>query len=304
MFSLVADAVIAGLGVGSVYALIALGYTLILASSGVFNFAQGAVVMAGALVSYGVGTVAGWPVLVVIATVVGTGCLAGFITYGLAVMPLVKRKGAANLTGDTFLTTLGLGLAMNAIIALAFGPETYPVKHYVSGTAFKIVGVHIRPIYLVMVTVVVVCMVFFEFFLQRTGLGTVMRATFTDLEGALLAGINVNRIILRAFLAGCALAALAGFLVAPLTSASAGIANELAFYGFAAMAIGGFGSFVGAAMGGFIVGLLRQVPVVWLDPSISALMIYGVMVVILLMRPQGLFGSGGTAFGAAAVRDV
>lgn len=304
MFSLIADAVIAGLGIGSVYALIALGYTLILASSGVFNFAQGAVVMAGALVSYGLGTLAGWPVLTVIAIVAGTGALAGILTYALSVLPVVRRHGASNLTGGTFLTTLGLGLALNAIIALAFGPETYPVKSYVSSTAFDVFSAHVRPIYIVMFAVVVACVVLFEVLLGWTGAGTVMRATFTDLEGASLAGIAVNRVIVRAFVAGCALAAIAGFLIAPLTAASVGIADQFAFYGFAAMAIGGFGSFAGAAVGGFIVGLLRQVPVIWLDPSVAAMLIYGAMVIILLIRPQGLFGSGGSAFGAAAVRDV
>lgn len=304
MFSLIADAVIAGLGIGSVYALVALGYTLILASSGVFNFAQGAVVMAGALVSYGLGTLAGWPVLTVIAIIVGIGGLAGILTYALSVFPVVRRAGATNLTGGTFLTTLGLGLALNAIIALAFGPETHTVKSYVSTTAFKVLGAHIRPIYIVMFAVVVVCVASLEGLLRWTGAGTVMRATFTDLEGASLAGVAVRGVMIRAFVAGCALAAVAGFLIAPLTAASVRIADQFAFYGFAAMAIGGFGSFAGAAVGGFIVGLIQQIPVIWLDPSAAAMLIYGAMVVILLIRPQGLFGSGGSAFGAAAVRDV
>ena len=304
MLNIVGDSVVSGLGVGSTYALIALGYTIILASSGVFNFAQGAVVMAGALVAYGLGTVAGWPVVASIAVVVGVGCLAGLLTHALSVYPLMRRRGAGNLTGGTFLTTLGLGLAMNAVIALAFGPETFAAKTYVSGRALHVLGVDIQPIYIVMVAVVIVTMLVFELFLRRTGAGVVMRATFADLEGAALAGISVNRVIVRAFAVGCGLAAVAGFLIVPITSASADIANSLSFYGFAAMAIGGYGSFMGAAIGGFIVGLAQQVPVTWLNPSASAVLIYAAMVVILLIRPQGLFGSGGTAFGAAAVRDV
>jgi branched-chain amino acid transport system permease protein len=304
LVSLVADAVVSGLGIGSTYALIALGYTIILAASGVFNFAQGSVVMGGALVAYGLGTVAGWPVVATIAVVIGVGCLAGLLSHALAVYPLTRRAGAVNLTGGTFLTTLGLGLAMNAVIALAFGPQTYPVNGYVSGRAFQVFSVYIQPIYIVMASVVIVTMLAFEVTLRRTGFGVVMRATFADLEGASLAGIAVNRVIIRAFAAGCALAAIAGFLIAPVTSASAGISSSLSFYGFAAMAIGGYGSFIGAVLGGLIVGLAEQVPLVWLNPSASALLIYAAMVVILLIRPQGLFGSGGTAFGAAAVRDV
>ena len=86
--------------------------------------------------------------------------------------------------------------------------------------------------------------------------------------------------------------------------ASANIAGQYAFYGFAAMGIGGFGSFFGAIAGGLLVGLVANVPQVWISPNWSDFLIYVFMLVVLLFRPQGLFGSGGTAFGASALRDV
>jgi branched-chain amino acid transport system permease protein len=303
--SLVSDAVIAGLGVGSIYAVIAMGYTFILGASGVFNFAQGSAVMAGALVSYGLGTVEHVPLLLIVAIVLATGGVAGLLSHTIAVLPLTHRTGITNLTFGTFLSTLGLGLVFNSIISLGFGDaNVYPVKFYVSQSTLHLLGLGIRPIYLVMFLSTLVLVVVFEVVNRTTSAGLVMRAVFNDVEGAALAGISITRAVRLVFVIGCALAALAGFLVAPLTFAQTGIAYQYAFYGFAAMAIGGYGSFAGAIVGGLVVGLVGEVPLIWVNPDVSGALIYGAMLLLLLVRPQGIFGSGGSAFGAAAVREV
>lgn len=305
MTGLVIEAIIAGLGVGSIYAIIAVGYTLILGSSGVFNFAQGSAVMAGALVSYGLGTAEHVPLLVIVGLVLLTGAVAGILSHTIAVLPLTHRPGVQSLTFGTFLSTLGLGLALNSIISLSFGTaNVYPVKYYVSEKPIILGPAHIRPIYLVMLVVTVAIVVLFELVNRRTGAGLVMRAVFNDVEGASLAGVSITRVVRWVFAIGCMLAAIAGFLVAPLTFAQTNIANQYAFYGFAAMAIGGYGSFPGAVVGGLLVGLVGEVPLIWVSPDLTDVMIYGFMLLLLLFRPQGMFGSGGSAFGAAALRDV
>lgn len=305
MGSLIAEAVVAGLGVGSIYAVIAMGYTLILGASGVFNFAQGSAVMAGALVSYGLGTAKHLPVLIIVGIVMGTGAIAGLLSHTIAVLPLTNRTGVTNLTFGTFLSTLGLGLAFNSIISLGFGDaNVLPVRFYVSESPINFLGIHIRPIYLVMFLTTLGLVVVFEFISRATPAGLVMRAVFNDVEGAALAGISINRAVRWVFVVGCLLAALAGFLVAPLTFAQTGIANQYAFFGFAAMAVGGYGSFAGAVIGGLLVGLVGEVPLIWVNPELSGALIYGAMLLLLLFRPQGIFGSGGSAFGAAAIRDV
>ena len=305
MGSLVADAIVAGLGIGSIYAIIAMGYTLILGASGVFNFAQGSAVMAGALVSFGLGTEEHVPVLVVVGIVLATGAFTGLVSHTVAVLPLTHRTGITNLTFGTFLSTLGLGLVFNSIISLAFGDANIePVKSYVGTVAIHVLGLQIRPIYAVMFGVTVLLVAVFEFISRGTSAGLVMRAVFNDVEGAALAGISITSAVRRVFVVGCLLAALAGFLVAPITFAQTGIANQYAFFGFAAMAIGGYGSFTGAIVGGLVVGLVGEVPLIWVNPDWSGALIYAAMLLLLLARPQGLFGSGGSAFGAAAVRDV
>jgi branched-subunit amino acid ABC-type transport system permease component len=305
MVSVVSSAIVAGLGVGSIYALIALGYTLTLGASGVFNFAQGSAVMAGALVSFGVGTAIHLPVLAVVGIVVATGAVAGVITHAVAIEPLVRRIGPKNLTFGTFLSTLGALLAFNSVISLGFGDSNvYPVHSYAPAESVSLFGTRLRTIYIIMLGVAIVLVALFELVSRHTSAGLVMRAIFNDGEGASVVGIRVTAVIRWVFVGGCAVAALAGFLIAPITSAQTGIADQYAFYGFAAMAIGGYGSFMGAATGGLLVGLIGQVPLIWLTPNASGPIIYGAMLLILLVRPQGIFGAGGTSFGAAAIREV
>ncbi len=303
--SLLKSAIIAGVGIGSIYSIIAMGYTLILGASGVFNFAQGSAVMGGALVSYALGTLEHIPLLVVVAIVMATGAVTGLMTHTIAVLPLTRRSGLSNLTFGTFLSTLGVGLVFNSIMSLGFGDsKIYPVNFYVPQGAYHWLGLDIRPIYAVMFLVTVAVVVIFEIVNRHTGAGLIMRAVFNDIEGAALAGISITKAVRRVFVIGCLLAAVAGFLIAPLTFAQTQIANQYAFYGFAAMAIGGYGSFTGAIVGGLIVGLVSEVPLIWVNPDASGPLIYAALLVVLLARPQGIFGSGGAAFGAEALREV
>jgi branched-subunit amino acid ABC-type transport system permease component len=305
MGTLLAEAIVAGIGIGSIYGIIAMGYTLILGASGVFNFAQGSAVMGGALVSYALGTVEHLPLLIILGIVMAIGAFTGLVIHTIAVLPLTYRTGVTNLTFGTFLSTLGLALVLNSIISLGFGDANIdPVNYYVSQNPIHLLGLNIRPIYAVMFLTTLALVAIFEFISRTTSAGLVMRAVFNDNEGAALAGISIARAVRSVFILGCLLAAIAGFLVAPISFAQTNIANQYAFFGFAAMAIGGYGSFAGAIIGGLIVGLVGEVPLIWVNPEISGALIYGTLLLVLLVRPQGLFGSGGSTFGAAGLRDV
>jgi len=294
----------AGLGVGSIYSLIGIGYTLILGSSGVFNFAQGTAVVIGAFISYGLGYLLHVPILLVVGVILFAGAVTGVFVNVVAVVPVFKRQGASGMTDATFLSTLGVALTVQAVMALLFGTDVHPVSQYVRCQAFVIGGVPIRPIYVVTVVVVLFATFAFLMISRMTGAGLVMRASLDDLEGASLVGIPISKVIRRTFLIGSMFAALAGFLVSPITYASTGIADQFTFFGFAAMAIGGFGNIPGALVGGLIVGVVGQVSSAWLDPHYSNILIYVVMLVVLLLRPQGLFGSAGGGLRSQSIRDV
>jgi branched-chain amino acid transport system permease protein len=296
-------AAVAGLGLGGVYGLVAMGYTLVMAASGVFNFIQGTILMGGALVFYWLWQLSGWPFLGVMAIVIAGGALLGMFSYLAAVRPVANRQGVTELTEVTLVTTFGLGLALNSIVALKFGYTTYPVQTYVSNNPWFIGGVPIRPIYVVMLGATLALVIAMEVLLRRTKTGLVLRTTVQDSEGARLAGIPVMKVVLWAFAGGGILAAVAGAMIVPVTQASSNIAGDLALYGFAGMAIGGYGSFKGAFVGGLIVGLATTIPAVWINPNFTTTIVYLLMVTILLIRPRGLFGTAGS-FGSARLRTV
>jgi branched-chain amino acid transport system permease protein len=303
MYQEVGDAVVAGLGVGALYALIAMGYTLILAASGVFNFAQGSLVMGGALAMYGLWQVSHVPFIGVLAILAIGGAAVGAITHLVAVLPVTNRRGVRSLTEGTLVTTFGFGLVLNTIAGITFGYQVQPVNSYVTSQPIDVIGLQIPPIYLVMVGATLVAAIIMEVVLHRTRAGLVLRAVVDDAEGAGLAGIRLSRVVLVAFGLAGALAAVAGALLAPISFASIGIGTQLVLLGFAGMAIGGFGSFTGALIGGVLVGLTSTVVPIWLPAIYVNLIIYGGMTVMLILRPRGLFGSAGR-FGAAALREV
>ncbi|MFZ0668359.1 MAG: branched-chain amino acid ABC transporter permease [Acidimicrobiales bacterium] len=295
--------VVTGLGLGGIYAIVALSYTIIVAASGVFNFAIGSIVMGGGLTAYGLSVVLHLPLLGVVGVVAVGGAIVGIATYVGSVAPVTRRLGVRGMTETTLVTTLGLGLAFNQIMTIAFGINTYPDPGYVSQQAFIVAGAPIQPAYILIVCAAVLIAVVFEGFLRKTRMGLLLRASVEDPEGALLAGISVRKVTLRAFAAGGLLAAIAGLLVVPLTDASSNIATQVGLWSFVGMGIGGFGSFSGALVGGLIAGLITGIGQVYVNPSLVNLIVYVVLVAVLLIRPTGLFGARG-GFGTAKLREI
>ena len=293
--------VVSGLAFASIFVLIALSLTLVLAASGVFNFAQGTLVMIGTVLAYLFGVRLGWPVLTVVAAILALGVLGGLLTHAVAVWPAMGRSRSFSHTA--VLTTIGLGTAANAAVALLFGGESWVVPSFVSDDPLRLGSVPIRPIHVVMVVVGGGLTLLVDRIIRATALGNIFRATLEDPEGAMLMGIDTRRVITLVFGVAGALSAIAGFLVAPVIHASAFTAQELAFFGFAGMAIGGFGSFSGALLGGVLVGLIYGlVPVLW-DPHLTVPILWTVVVAVLLVRPMGLLGTAGL-FGSAKSREI
>ena len=300
-FTLLFIAIATGLGFAAIYVLIAISFTLVLASSGVFNFAQSIPVVLAGIAAYLLSTKGNWPALAVVAAVLVVGGLCGMVTYGAAVMPALSRGNF--FTETTLLTTIGLGTAVSALIAHYFGSEARPVESYVTSAPLSIFGAPLRPIYLTMVVLAIVISLSVDRVMRKSQVGHVFRVTLEDRDGAQLLGVNVRRVMAYTFVIAGALAAFAGFLIAPVTGASAFSAQNLALYGFAGMTIGGFGSFSGALVGGVIVGMITGITPAYANPALATPLVWFAMVIILLIRPSGIAGAGGL-FGAAASREV
>lgn len=294
--------ILTGLALASVYVLIALSVTLVLAVSGIFNFAQGSIVMLGTILSFVLGVQLSWAGPLVALAIACAGAAGGLATYLIAVYPAMGRSQSFSHTA--VLTTIGFGSAANAIAALLFGADTFRVPSYVSDVPIYLFSIPLRPTYLIIIAAGFGLAIAIELVVRRTQYGHIFRATLEDAEGAELLGINTRRVIVAAFCAAGVLSALAGYLVAPMVGASAFTAQELAFYGFAGMTIGGFGSFAGALVGGLVVGLLGGLlPSMVLDPHLTLPITWLTAIVVLLVRPSGLWGAVGL-FGSARLRDV
>jgi branched-subunit amino acid ABC-type transport system permease component len=292
---------ITGLALASIYVLIAISFTMILAASGVFNFAQGTIVMGGTVASFLLGVQLGWPALVTASAVAALGVVAGLLNHLFAVWPAIGRS--RSLTHTTMLTTIGLGTGMNAVAALLFGSDSFRVPSYVSESPLHLLSIPFRPTYLVMIAVGTGVTIAVEWVVRRTEIGHMFRATLEDPEGAQLLGIDTRKVIALAFGLAGAMSGLAGFLIAPTIGASAFTAQELAFYGFAGMAIGGFGSFAGSLAGGLIVGLVAGLTPTLATPHLALPLLWTIVIAVLLVKPSGLWGAAGL-FGSARLREV
>lgn len=278
----------AGIGTGSVYALIALSFTLIISSTSYFNFALESVVSLGGIMAYLLAADGHVPLAITAIIVCLGGAGLGAALEYVVHRPFVGR--AVNVSLAVLLASIGASIAIDAIAGKAFGGSPRQVPAYVSASPITIAGVPINPAYIVMFVVVVVIAVGFEFMFRRTGVGRTLRATQADKEGAALLGLNVTGITVCVFAAAGALAALAGFLITPITDASASAGSSFVIASFAALAIGGFGSFRGAIAGGLAVGLIVNIVPIYINSSSVNPILLAIIVLTLVARPQGLFG--------------
>lgn len=280
-----------GLSLGSIYALVALSFALVVLTTSYFNFALESLVSLGGIAAFYLLTAAhlGLPLTALIV------CVGG-VTAGVA-LELVGHRTLENRARDVatsvLLATIGISIAIDGGTGALFGGTPRQVPSYVPATPFTVLGVPIKWEYVVTVAVVIVVAAVLEVVTRRTAVGRFLRATQNDKEGAALLGQNVRVTTAVVFGVAGLLAAVAGFLVTPTTLASASAGSSLLIPAFAALAIGGFGSFRGAIGGGLIIGLFvglvpLKLPVAVVNPLLLLL-----IVAILLVRPRGLFGATG-----------
>lgn len=289
-WEVLAVAVVAGIGIGSVVSLVSQGLALIYSTTGYFSFAPGVMISFGALLSYALSSEASWPVAPTILVIVLSGFVLGMISYVLCVLPVgTGRKDAEVMV---LFTTIGFTLAVESLLHLEFGSEIHPVPNFISSKPIFVGSVAIRPIHIVLALVAVVFGVAFEVFLRRTDIGLTMRAAQQDSEGARLLGVHTRQIVFWIFGISGAMATLSGFLVAPIFSASPYIGTGPFLLAFAALALGGFSSFGGALVSGAAIGLVSMITPLYTEPAMARPAVLAIVIVVLLIRPNGLFQGG------------
>jgi len=277
--------VFSGLALGSMYALVALGYNITYATSRTVNFAQGQSVMVGAVVAYALYVGAGWPfVPSVLATLLALAAL-GVLVERVAVRPFLTSASIAWL-----LATIALGVIAENVAMLTFGKDARAFPSSLAQRAVTVLGAGVYPHELLVPVVGVALMVLVELAFRRTLAGRALRAVAFDHDAARLMGIDVTRTISAAYGLSSVLAGVAGILLAPLLNVSATMGTTLGLKGFAVAIIGGIESARGIVLAGVLYGIVEAIVAGYLGTGVREILGFALVVLVLLARPWGLFG--------------
>lgn len=279
---------ISGISLGSIYALIALGYTMVYGIAKMLNFAHGDIIMVGGFTVFTiVTTMGGSPVVGILASVVVCTVL-GVTIERVAYRPLRDASPLAVL-----ITAIGVSYLLQNVALLIFGSNARQFTSVITVPALKLAGgkLSISSVTIVTILSCIVIMAALMTFINKTKMGQAMLAVSEDRGAATLMGINVNRTISVTFAIGSALAAVAGVLLcsaypslSPYTGSMPGIKA------FVAAVFGGIGSIPGAFIGGILLGIIENLAKAYISSQLSDAIVFSVLIIVLLVRPTGILG--------------
>jgi branched-chain amino acid transport system permease protein len=273
-----------GLTVGAVYALVALGFTLIYNASDVVNFAQGEFVMLGGMITVFV-SAAGVPLPLAALAAVAATVVVGLLLYWLAIAP---ARGASAVS--LIIITIGASILLRGAAQVLFDKQFHKLPSFSGDTPVNLLGAAVQPqSFWVLGGAAVIVLVLYAF-LERTVLGKAVVATAANRLAARLVGINTATVMALAFGGSAAIGAVAGILITPITLTSYDAGTLLALKGFAAAMLGGMGNPLGAVAGGLLLGLLEALAAGYISSTYKDAFAFIVILVVLFAMPQGLFG--------------
>jgi branched-chain amino acid transport system permease protein len=281
----VAPIIIGGLLQGSVFAIVALGFALVYRVTGVINLSQGAFCIVGALSMYILQQTFGWPgPLAALAAVAGTavfGAALGAATF----VPALSRLPNSSM----LMLTAGLLTLVEGVVLVVWGSDPYDLPSFSGEAPLNVLGVRVPSQGLWIAGTALIVIVALWFLLSRTMLGKELRACAENPLAARLMGIDVPRMTLLSFALAAMIGAIGGIVVAPIGSLQFDSGQFFTIYGFIAVAIGGMGSFIGAVVGGLILGVAQQLFAGYVSSLFSNALAVVLLLATLLVRPSGLF---------------
>lgn len=273
---------------GGIYGLVAMGLSLIFGVIRVVNFAQGELVMFGMYGAYFANQILGISVYLTLFLVVPALFLVGVLIQRLVIQPL-RDEAAMQL-----LATFGLLILFQSTVLAATRGDTYTLRDPFARETFSLGSVNIDHGRLVILVVTTMIALGLRQVIQSTTFGRSIRAVTEDRDAARLMGVNVERAFLITFGIGAALAGVAGVLLAPVYSITPQIGGNFIFAAFAVVVVGGLGSVSGAYIGGFLIGAVEAFTGFYVDPTLGTAFYFLVFLVVLIVRPAGLFGRIGS----------
>jgi branched-chain amino acid transport system permease protein len=287
-----------GLANGFLYALIALGYTLVYGVLQLINFAHSEVFMLGGFGGYFVlqHAIHGQPhgfmsvVFVVIGLLGGglAGGLTAFVLERVAYRPL-RRRNAPKLA--YLISAIGASFFLLTMAGKEFGRQEASIKHpFTNGTVFTVFGAQVQTVYLVIAATGIAMLVFLDRLVAKTRLGQGIRAVAQDADTAGLMGVDIDRVIVMTFVIGGLLGGAAGFLFGLQYGVFYGMGTVPGIKAFTAAVLGGIGNVRGAVLGGLLLGIVESLATACINPSWTDVVAFVILVLVLLVRPTGIFG--------------
>lgn len=288
------SAIVSGLGLGSMYGLMALGFYLTYAVSGTVNFAQGSSMMLGAVLTFTFAQTLGWPLLAALPLALALCALYGLVVERLAVRPFASRGSNAWL-----MSTVALGIVLDNLVMFTFGKEPRSLPSALAQAPLEIggLGLGVYPLQLLIPLVGLALAAALHALSRRTRWGVALLAVVQNPNAARLMGIPVRRAIMVAFAVSTLFAGVAGALVAPLFNVQADMGTLFGLKAFVVAILGGITSAWGVMLAGLLFGVAEGLITVALGSGYTQIISFALVIAILAMRPNGLFGR-------AAVRKV
>ncbi len=280
-----------GIRFGLVIALAAVGLSLIFGTTGLTNFAHGELIAFGAIATWYLNVSDGGLGLPLLLAAVGGIVLTGAFGAGfeLAVYRPLRRRGMPVVS--QMVVSIGLAFALRYLFSIVFGQGPQQYAQYAAQSPTVSLGlIDLRPKDLVITAVAFTCLVAVGLFLQRARLGTAIRAVSDNRDLSIASGIDDQRVILMVWILAGLMAGLAGIMLASTDTAAWNMGQRVLLVTFAAVVLGGLGTTFGAMVGGLVVGIVSDVSTFWLDADLKIVVALAILVVVLLLRPQGIFG--------------
>jgi branched-chain amino acid transport system permease protein len=279
------NVIVSGLLIGVVYALIALGLTIIFGVMRVVNFAHGEMVVIGMYAGYGLWSATHLPLWLLAPA---AGALLFIIGYGL-------QRGIVNYFIDRpqhaqFILFISFALVITGLHLVLFGPDPRPILDPVTMESYSLGILRLDKVRVQAAVTALAIIAALTLFLRYATLGRSIRAAADNLIGAQVIGISVRRVYAITAGIGMACAGVAGALVAPMFAAQPFLATDFTLIAFIIVIVGGLGSMSGALLGGILIGLAEALAALMFSPALKTIFSYGLLVFVLLLRPNGLFG--------------
>ncbi len=281
----IVQALLSGLFMGSVYALIAIGFTLVFGVTDIVNFAHGHLVMAAMFVTYVLFKAAHVDPYLSLVLVLPLFFGIGVVLYLVVIQRIVEAPHSAHM-----MVTLGLLIFFENLANLFFGGDLRGITtgYTTSSLVFGPIAVPLARAGAAGVSLAAVILL--ALFLRRTSLGKAIRAAANNREGAALVGVDVGRVYLIAFALGTVAAALAGAVIVPFSLVSPFVGHEFILKAFVIAILGGLGSVAGALAGGLLIGFVEALSSLYISASLGNAIVFAILIAVLLYRPWGIFG--------------